>query len=142
MSYEEKSIWVFGVVALITYGGYVAVVLGRADGGRLADVAYVAPMLWSIGGAVVAGILGRIVTASMWPADADQRDDRDVELARAGERVGQSLVVLGGIIALVLAMVEVDHFWIANVLYLGFILSAVLSTVTQVIGYRRGLPRW
>ena len=31
-------------------------------------------------------------------------------------------------------------FWIANVMYLAFVLSAVLSTIVKVIGYRWGLP--
>ena len=47
--------------------------------------------------------------------------------------------MIGGVSAMALAMFEAPHFWIANVLYLCFVLSAVLSSVTKIMGYRRGL---
>ena len=31
-------------------------------------------------------------------------------------------------------------FWIANAVYLGFVLSAVVGSVAKVVAYRRGLP--
>jgi hypothetical protein len=39
-------------------------------------------------------------------------------------------------------MFEAGYFWIANVIYLGFVLSAILSSVTKVIVYRKGVPTW
>ena len=39
-------------------------------------------------------------------------------------------------------MVEADWFWIANTLYLGFILSAMLGSATKLGLYRTGLPSW
>ena len=42
----------------------------------------------------------------------------------------------------VLALFEGGYFWIANVIYLGFVLSAILSSVTKVIVYRKGVPTW
>lgn len=44
----------------------------------------------------------------------------------------------GAIIAMALAMAEVDYFWIANVVYLAFVLAAVVSSVTRIFAYRRG----
>lgn len=41
--------------------------------------------------------------------------------------VGQSFVVIGGVAALLMAMAEWEHFWIANVIYLAFVLSAILG---------------
>jgi hypothetical protein len=35
-----------------------------------------------------------------------------------------------------------DRFWIANVIYLCFFLSAVLGAATKIIAYRKGFPRW
>jgi hypothetical protein len=31
-----------------------------------------------------------------------------------------------------------DYFWIANVIYLGFVLSAVAGSVVKLVAYRRG----
>jgi hypothetical protein len=40
--------------------------------------------------------------------------------------------------ALVLAMAEADHFWIANAVYLAFVLSALLGSAAKIVAYRRG----
>ena len=63
-------------------------------------------------------------------------------LGRLGDRVGQSFVVIGAVAAMLMAMAEWDRFWIANVIYLCFALSAVLGNVTKVIVYRRSFPQW
>jgi hypothetical protein len=41
--------------------------------------------------------------------------------------------------ALVMAMAKADYFWIANVIYLGFVLWAVVGSVLKLVAYRRGL---
>ena len=33
---------------------------------------------------------------------------------------------------------KVDQFWIANALYLAFVLAAIASAVVKIIAYRRG----
>lgn len=43
---------------------------------------------------------------------------------------------------LIMAMATLDYFWIANVIYLAFVLSAVLGSVAKVIAYRRGFQPW
>ena len=39
-------------------------------------------------------------------------------------------------------MAEVGHFWIANAVYLCFVLSAVLGSVAKIVAYRRGFQPW
>lgn len=51
-------------------------------------------------------------------------------------------MVIGAVAAMLMAMAGWDRFWIANVIYLCFFLSAILGSVTKVIGYRKGLPQW
>ncbi len=41
--------------------------------------------------------------------------------------------------ALCMAMARWDYFWIANVLYLGFVLWAIAGSVLKLVAYRRGL---
>ncbi|MFD0758828.1 hypothetical protein [Arthrobacter ulcerisalmonis] len=69
-------------------------------------------------------------------------DQRDKEINRSGEYIGQSFVVLGAISALILAMLEAPHAYIANVIYLGFVLSALLESVSKIVAYRRGFVGW
>lgn len=138
MSFEEKNTWVYGVVALVAYVAYAAVVLTRAHTVPLAQVAYVGPMLVSIGGAIIAGIIGRVAIVATNPKDGDRKDDRDREIYRFSEYVGQSFVVAGAVAAMGMAMARIDQFWIANAIYLAFVLSALLSSVTRIVAYRRG----
>ena len=50
--------------------------------------------------------------------------------------------MIGALGALVLAMLEADWFWIANVIYLCFVLSALLESITRLVACRRGVPTW
>ncbi len=143
MSYEEKGTWVFLTIAVTGYAVYLFLVLPQwLRGTPVDEIDWVVPMLWTIGGAIVAGIVGRILVEIVSPSDSTKGDVRDKEIDRLGERVGSSFVVIGGVGALVLAMFDADAFWIANALYLGFVLSALLSSVTKVIVYRKGVPTW
>jgi hypothetical protein len=142
MSFEEKNTWVYAAISLVAYGAYLAIILGRAQGVPLAEVPYAGTMLWTIGAAIAASIVGRIVVAVAWPRDADKKDERDREVYRFGEYIGQWSVVAGAAAALVLAMAEVDYFWIANAIYLAFVLSALLSSAAKLVAYRRGFPSW
>jgi hypothetical protein len=142
MSFEEKGTWVSLLVTVGTYTAYLIIILGRADGVPLTEVSYVATLLWTIGIAIGLMIIGRIAVAVAKPSEADKSDVRDKEINRFGDYVGQSLVVVGGLAALIMAMAEVDHFWIANALYLAFVLSGILAAVTKLIAYRRGFQPW
>ena len=141
MSYTEKNTWLFGFIAVAGYVTYLIVLFTQAGGRPIEQTEYVVPMLATIGGAIVVGILGGIVIVIATRADRDnggKPDVRDREIEQAGERVGNSIVVIGALGVLVLAWLEVDHFWIANAIYLAFVVSALLGTMTRLGLYRRG----
>ena len=143
MSYEEKGTWVYLVVAVVGSTVYLSFVLPQLLGGTPAEqIDYVPAMLWVIGGAIVASIVGRILVEMFSPSESTRGDIRDKEIDRLGERVGSSFVVIGALGALVLAMLDADGFWIANAVYLCFVLSAVVSSVTKIVAYRKGVPAW
>ncbi|MGW9184424.1 hypothetical protein [Agromyces sp. NPDC055661] len=143
MSYEEKGTWVYLVIAVVGYTVYLSLLLPQLVGGvPVADVDYVPIMLWTIGGAIVVTIVLRILVEIVFPSESTRGDVRDKEIDRLGTRVGSSFVVIGALGALVLAMLEADWFWIANVIYLCFVLSALLESITRLVAYRRGVPTW
>ncbi len=142
VTHEEKRAWIMLVVSVIAYAGYVAVVLGRHDGGPLTAVPYVGALLWTVGGAMVASMLAEIGMGMASPRASRVKDDRDREIGRLGDHVGHAFVVIGAVSALLMAMAEWDWFWIANVIYLCFLLSAVIGSLAKVIVYRRGVPQW
>jgi hypothetical protein len=142
MSYQEKNTWVFLTVAVAAYGTYLAVLLSAAAGAPLVEVKYAAPMLATIGGAIAAGILGSTAISITSNRATRRADQRDREIGRLGEHVGQAFVVLGAVAALVFALLELDWFWIANIVYLFFALSAVVGSIARLVAYRRGVPAW
>lgn len=142
MSFEEKSAWIMGVVAVGSYGIYLALILGMAGSMPLVDAPYVAPLLWTVGASIAASIALHALFGILSPRDAGKKDQRDREIYRFGEYIGQSFVVIGGVAALLMAMTEADHFWIANVIYLAFVLSAVLGSIAKIVAYRRGFQPW
>lgn len=139
MSYEEKGTWAYLVTSVAVWLGYVVVLWRRADGGPLADVPYVAPLLWAIGISVVANVVGRIVFEIVRPSESYRVDARDREVARLGDYVGGLVlsVLVAGVLALVL--VEADHFWLANAIYAAFVVQVVVASVVRLVAYRRGL---
>ncbi|MGW6292983.1 hypothetical protein [Streptomyces sp. NPDC055058] len=138
MAFEEKRAWVLILVSLGAYALYLVTVLGRVGDGPFADVAYAGTLLWTIGGAIAAAILAHLVMTVAGGPDAGRTDERDREIDQVGERVGQSMVVIGALAALLMALAEVRHFWIANAVYLAFVLSSVLSASAKIVAYRKG----
>lgn len=142
MTHEEKRAWIRLVVTVVAYAAYVIVILGRADGRSLPDVPYATALLASVGAAIAASILVEIVIGMLSPRASRATDVRDREIGRLGEYVGQSFVVIGALAAMLMAMADWHRFWIANVIYLCFVLSAVLGGVTKVVVYRKSMPQW
>ncbi|MER6002374.1 hypothetical protein ABT120_27640 [Nonomuraea angiospora] len=142
MASEERRAWIMAVVSVCAYGTYIAIILGRAGGTSIAEVPYAATLLWSIGGAIAATIVLDIALSAVFRRGAGMKDRRDREIWRYGQYAGQWCLVLGGLAALWMALAEVDHFWIANVIYLAFVLSSVLGSALKIVAYRRGLPSW
>ncbi|WP_062347043.1 hypothetical protein [Herbidospora yilanensis] len=137
MTMLEKRAWTYMLVALVTYGGYVVVILSRKGDGSLIGVDYVPVLLWSLGISVTVSIVVGIVTGMI--GDRSTRTDvRDREIDQLGDRVGQAFTVLGALGAFVLALTEAPYFWIANTIYLGFALSMIVGSLAKVVAYRQG----
>jgi hypothetical protein len=139
MSYEEKGAWVYLVASVGTYGAYLVVILGRARDVALVDVPYVATVLWFIGIAVAASVVGRVALEIAKPSDRHKADARDKEINRFGEYVGGVVLAVGMVLPFGFALAEFDHFWIVNAMYAVFVLSAVVGTSVKLVAYRRGL---
>jgi len=139
MSYEEKGAWVYLVASAGAYVGYLVIMLGRVRDVPLSGVPYVSTVLWSLGIAVAASVVGRVVLEIAKPSDSHQADARDKEINRFGEYVGGFVLAVGMVGPFVLALAEFDHFWIVNAMYAVFVLAAVVGTSVKLVAYRRGL---
>ena len=139
MSYEEKGTWVYLVTSAGAYAVYLAIIVGRLASTPAAEVPYVSVLLWTTGASIVTSIVGRVVIETASPSDSKRADVRDRDISRFGEYASRWFLVAGAAAALVMAMAKVDYFWIANVIYLGFVLWAVAGSALKLIAYRRGV---
>lgn len=141
MSYEEKNTWAFAIIAPVGYAVYL-MLASLAGAGPLDPSTYVLPMVWATVGAIVAGILAGIVIGMTGGRSshgtARKTDIRDKEIGWLGSRVGNSFIVIGGVGAMILCFVQAPQVYIANAIYLCFVLAAILQSVAKLVTYRRG----
>ena len=142
MTLEEKRAWIRLIVAVLGYTVYVGILISRLDGRSLPDVPYAGLLLWTVIGAIALSILAEVGLAAAIPGASRAKDVRDREIGRLGDYVGQSFVAIGAVAAMLMAMVPWDPFWIANVIYLCFVLSAIAGGITKVVVYRKNFPQW
>ena len=139
MSYEEKGVWTYLVSSLGAYAVYLWIVLTHAAHTPVAKVSYVPALLWASVVSIVISIVVRVLLDAARPSESRQRDVRDRDIARFGEYVSRWFVIAGAGAGLFMAMARWDQFWIANVIYLGFVLWAVTGSVVRLVAYRRGM---
>ena len=139
MSYEEKGTWVYLVTSAGAYGVYLVIVLGRLASTPVAEVPYGWVLLWTTVASVVASTLGRTLVETARPSDSRRADVRDKEISRFGEYASRWFIVAGAAAAFFMALAKWDYFWIANIIYLGFVLWAVVGSAIKLVAYRRGL---
>jgi hypothetical protein len=143
VGYVERNTWSGLIVTIVAFTVYIVVVLQQAGGGPLERVDWVPIMLVTIGVSIVAVIILTIlwgIVAGMRDPEASRTDVRDREIGRIGDRVGQAFSAMGGLGAIVLCALEADWFWIANTIFFGFGLSALVGGIATVVLYRRGMP--
>ena len=143
MVYEERNAWAGLILSPISIAVYVVLVLQQAAGGPLTDVDWFPLMLWVIGASIVATIIFSVVwgiiAGAHDPDGVGRSDIRDRDISRMGGRVEQAFLVIAGLGVIALCAVGADVFWIANTMYAGFAVSALVGGIARVVAYRRGL---
>ena len=139
MSYEEKGTWVYLVTSAGAYAVYLVIILGRLQDTPVSAVPYAWVLLWTTLASVVASTVGRTLVETASPSDSRRSDVRDKEIYRFGEYASRWCIVAAAAAAFFMALAKWDYFWIANVIYLGFVLWAVVGSVIKLLAYRRGL---
>jgi len=149
MPFKEKFTWISLVVFVVVPGVYLAQVLGQIGNTPVDEITYQLPMLAAVGVSIALTIAGTIVmgigtgiaieiTGEGSVDDIGRDDERDKDIEVRGEVVGSYVMAVGMLGGLALAMLSYDQFWIANVLFLGFVASSVVSAIVKLVAYRRG----
>ena len=142
MSFEEKHWWAYAAIAMVVPAIYFTIVLPQAAGRSVDEIEFQLPLLTAGGAGVVLGILAsivlRIASDMGSPRGAAMTDQRDRDIHRLGEYVGGIVLAVAMAVPFVLALLEASHFWIANAMYLAFVLSALAGSAVKLVIYRRG----
>jgi len=130
---------------------YFTIILGQLGDASVADIAYQRTLLIAIGVTIVLTIVGSILAGvgtgvsaelkepgSADGIEIDRKDERDVEISRRGDLIGFYVSSVGMVGVLGLAMLEYEYFWIANGLYLSFVVGSLVGSAVKLVAYRRG----
>lgn len=149
MSVGERTVWASLISVAVSSGTYFALMVPRLLSRPVAEISWVAPMLWTMGLAIVGSVL--LTTVLTVVAEVGRRggcspasrgevtsDVRDQEIGRLGTRASMGVISVGLGGALVLAMFDADTFWIGNLVFLFGTATTVVETITKIRLYRRG----
>lgn len=140
MTFHEKSTALMTVIMAVVYGWYFYLVMSQLDGSGVDGFpyqGYQGPLLVTVIALVVLAVIGHIVIAVLPSYDGDASDERDLAINMRGEYFGGYVLGTGAVVVLLLAMVEVAYFWIANVMLLALVLSEIVTGIVKLSSYRR-----
>ena len=148
MGMEERSAWVQVFAFAITTGAYLVIVLPQVSSKPIDEVEWVAPLLWALGisiltviiGSIIAGVGGAIgLTMRGLSADTElSSDSRDKDIARHARLRTYWVMPVLSMGALILAMLDVDTFWIGTFVFVVATIGAIADAVVRIRAYRRG----
>lgn len=139
MSFEEKSNLLMLTAVIVVYGWYTAAIVAAAADTPVTEIDYQPLMIVVVVPLVVIAIIGHAVIAALNPSEAGQHDERDRLINMRAERIGGYVVGSAALTALIVTMLELDTFWIAQILLAGLVLSEIVEGTWRAVLYRRGL---
>jgi len=139
MALGEKHWWAYAVILVVVPGVYFVNLGRQISTTAVSEIAYQGSLLAAVAAAVVLSVVASILLDIASPAKGARRDVRDADINRWGEYVGRIVFAVGMVVPFALAMTEADHFWIANSMYLAYVLAALAGTTVKLVAYRRGL---
>ena len=140
MSFREKSILVSITAMLVATAVYLAVLLPSLATTSVNQVLYQVPMIIAVVSLIIITVVGQVAVAVHDARAASAAaDERERLIGWRGQSMGGYVLAVGVFLALCLAMVEVEWFWIANALAGMWVLAEVFSGVAQLVMFRRGV---
>jgi hypothetical protein len=138
MSFPEKSAIVMTATLAAVYGTYFAVVLRWLANAPAEEIVYQPLMIVATIPLAIFAAVSHIIIAIANPKAAEAYDERDRLIDLKGEQVGGYVLAVGVFAGLVLTMMEVPYFFIANALLAGWVLAEITTGAIKIVLYRRG----
>ena len=139
MSFQEKSNLVMTVIITLVFGAYFGDLGMALLRGEAAPTQLGMPFIGLTAAIIFYSIIAHIVVAIWSPDDAEDADERDkfIEM-RADARSGYVLG-LGAILALNLAWLGFDVYWVAHMVLAGLAGAEIFKGIQRIIDYRMGV---
>jgi len=143
MSYLEKIniSALIGMALIIAW--YASAIVPQLDNVPVEEISYGKKMIIAIIAHVVfvigASILIAIKDRNGLNGKFESGDERDRRLEVRADAIGGNILSALIVPSLIMLMMDVQAFWIANALFLSLALTAMLSFVIKAIDYRRGI---
>ena len=138
MSYEEKGQVVYLGVVATAYAVYLVLILRQLSTTPVTELNYAPILISTLVVAIVAAIIGRIAVEMIRPSETVREDVRDRDIGRFGEYVAGLVLGIGMLVPFILVLIEAEYFWIANAMYLVYVLQAIVGAIIKLVAYRRG----
>lgn len=138
MSFKARVTAVLLVAFAVVYGAYFAFVLSQAASTPVAEIDY-QPLLLVMAIVLVAFIAaGVAIVAALGRKESAEEDERDRLIEMRGDQVYGYALTVGALAVIGLAMIEVELFWIANLLLAALVIGELAKGVVMLLAYRRG----
>lgn len=108
---------------------------------QISEYQFAWPVLWSVLIGIVSAIALSIILSAFFGRELENavNDERDDHINKKGDYYTQGFYIGGGVLALVLAVLEQEHFWIALAIFVSFNLASLSASVAKLIMYRFGV---
>lgn len=138
MRFPEKSAWMMAVTVVVGYGCYLAGVMGQLDGASVAGIDYQLTAVVAAVSVVALVAVSHLALAATGPTSSKGDFSGGAAIKRYARSTSGVVVSAAAVIAMVLAMVEADYFWIANVILAGLVAAELAAAGSEILIYRRG----
>ena len=119
---------------------YAVSLRNAAADGPLVDVAYQPYLIGFVIVLVLVSVVGQIAVALRSPKEATApRDERERLITWRAGSVSAYVLEVGAFLAIVLAVAQVDWFWIANTVLALWVLAEIVDGGVQLSLSRRGV---
>lgn len=144
MSFNEKSNIAMLATLILVYGWYFGTAAMSILGGGLPPETALAvtdvKMILTVAAVIAIAIVSHIAIAIAAPSEADDTmDERDRLIEMRGDQRGAYVLGVFAFMALVVTMVNLPAYLIANTILAGLVASELVKGVSRMIDYRRGV---
>ena len=138
MTLTERYQWAYAFAVAVTSGAYFVWLGVQLTHTPAVDIAYVAPLLWTLLASFIVHSFGRGFAAGASRKDM-RVDDRDKDVARRADALSFLIFSVLAAVPMALGLAGASTFWMTNALFFAFSLTAIINVALKAAFYRKGV---